>query len=1020
MQHGFATPIQPAAFHRARLAAFLIGCLTALGSPILTWADPLTLGATVSGQLTQPGESDQYTFSGTPGQRVAYDALSSDSLSINFRLVSPTGTVVIEKGSRADADPVTLLESGTYTLTMKGNGPVTGPYSFRLIDVGAQPPLPLNTVITRTLDPGNSAQFYTLNGTAGQRLYFDGLGSGSGAIWALYAPNNQQIVNTSVTGDFEATLAQTGTYVVAIWGYGSAPVSYSVQVVPFTITTNALTLGAVTTGSLTKPGDQQIYTFTGSPGQRVVFDALDSDPAQINARLISPGGLVIIERNSRNDIEPITLAESGAYSLVLDGIGTAVGSFNFRLLDLAAQPVPTLGATLSQTLTPGAKADIYRLDGTAGQRLYFDALGQNGGGATWYLYGPNNLQVSGAALATDFETVLPLTGSYSLIIWGSGPNPLPYSIRVLQPQTPATPLTLGASVTDSLANPGDQHLYTFAGAAGQHIYYDSLNRSFLQITCQLLGPNGAVVWDSSNASNDIGPILLTQTGAYTLVIDGLNATTGNYGFRLIDLASAPALSLGSVTSGQLNPASSSAIYQFNGAAGQRINFKNISTTANQATWRVVGPANQPFGGVSINSDIGDIVLPATGPYWLLCEGVSDNAAPLGFQFLATDKSDAPVTVTNLGDIRSGNLSGGQQDTLTFTAPAGTWVYYDAMDRTANNFSAELRDPGSNVIFSVGAGADSGPYVLPRSGQYTLAIRGGPTVSGTFKYRLLNWTGGTSPVALNGPVTALLDPGFRTDAYYFDGQAGQRLFYDALDSNISDSISVRLIGPDTQIKWLTGSSHSDAGPYSLPLTGRYYLIFESNMATPAKYTARLLDLNSQPDLPLNSTLSLTFDPGMQTQVYKFNGAPGQRFAFSGVGSNGQGSWAVYGPDNQNQGGSALTGYFEVNPQTAGQFILAIYGNSTTPMTGSFGVFHPSVGTTGGGVTITAVDAEFGTMTLSWSATPGTKYRVNYKTEIDEPFWSDLAGDVTASGSTATKTDPSVDSQHHRFYRIQVLP
>jgi hypothetical protein len=46
-----------------------------------------------------------------------------------------------------------------------------------------------------------------------------------------------------------------------------------------------------------------------------------------------------------------------------------------------------------------------------------------------------------------------------------------------------------------------------------------------------------------------------------------------------------------------------------------------------------------------------------------------------------------------------------------------------------------------------------------------------------------------------------------------------------------------------------------------------------------------------------------------------------------------------------------------------------------------------------------------------------YRVQFKANLSDA-WTSLAGDVLATGSTASKTDAPITSTG--FYRIQVLP
>ena len=54
-------------------------------------------------------------------------------------------------------------------------------------------------------------------------------------------------------------------------------------------------------------------------------------------------------------------------------------------------------------------------------------------------------------------------------------------------------------------------------------------------------------------------------------------------------------------------------------------------------------------------------------------------------------------------------------------------------------------------------------------------------------------------------------------------------------------------------------------------------------------------------------------------------------------------------------------------------------------------------------------------LTWTAINGKSYRVEYKNGLDQPMWSNLPPDVTATGPTASKPDWADGAQ--RFYRIR---
>src|SRR5439155_3171968 len=62
---------------------------------------------------------------------------------------------------------------------------------------------------------------------------------------------------------------------------------------------------------------------------------------------------------------------------------------------------------------------------------------------------------------------------------------------------------------------------------------------------------------------------------------------------------------------------------------------------------------------------------------------------------------------------------------------------------------------------------------------------------------------------------------------------------------------------------------------------------------------------------------------------------------------------------------------------------------------------------------------GPLTLTWNAQPDARYRVLYKSQLDEPVWNALPGDVISSGDRATKIDDGLGADRQRFYRIEFL-
>jgi uncharacterized repeat protein (TIGR01451 family) len=68
-------------------------------------------------------------------------------------------------------------------------------------------------------------------------------------------------------------------------------------------------------------------------------------------------------------------------------------------------------------------------------------------------------------------------------------------------------------------------------------------------------------------------------------------------------------------------------------------------------------------------------------------------------------------------------------------------------------------------------------------------------------------------------------------------------------------------------------------------------------------------------------------------------------------------------------------------------------------------------------ITSVKVANGMATVTWTATPGAVYALQYKTNHVSSSWTSLPGNVTASGNTASKND-AVGATKERHYRVMV--
>ncbi|MEO8428922.1 MAG: PA14 domain-containing protein, partial [Verrucomicrobiota bacterium] len=505
----------------------------------------------------------------------------------------------------------------------------------------------------------------------------------------------------------------------------------------------------------------------------------------------------------------------------------------------------------------------------------------------------------------------------------------------LSPAAPPTNLVFGSTISGTISEPGEEDAFTFTGALGQRVYYDALDTNFDPIQVRLVSPSGAIAYPlNGNSDSDIGPFSLVEAGPYTLSISGSGSAVGDYSFRLDDLAAAPPLNFGATISGNLSPRSEADLYQLSGKLGQRLHFTSVSASAPQANWRLVGPADQTLVSRNITTDLGDVVLPANGVYVVLVEGAAANPVPLTYQVSVSDVSEPVVAVSGLGADVTGSITAGQRLTNTFSAPAGSLLYFDNLDRSSPALVVEVRDPANAQVFFIGTTVNSGPFFLSRSGTYSLIIGGADGNStGNYQFRLLDLASTAASLTLNTAVTATLNPAWKTDVYQFTGTAGQRLYFDALDGD-ADVIQAVLLGPTGSNVHINQRSQNDVGPFTLAASGTYFLFLEGNQTGTGNYSFELWDVASQPALDLNLDQSGSLNPGLSARIFRFTGSDQQRLYFDGKGTNNGGFANLYGPGNEAVASANLVNDFEVALSRNGEYVLVLDGSSPNPAPYSF--------------------------------------------------------------------------------------
>jgi hypothetical protein len=814
----------------------------------------LVIGSTISGSLPSSSATSNYVFTLATTAKLYFDALVNANF--NWSLVGPAGLVVNSRGftssDSADAtDPLLNLPAGSYQLTITG---AAGVYQFRLLDFTSATAFALGDIVNGSLAPGNSSVLYQFTGTAGQRVYFNGLGSSAlnnQPYCRLYGPLANIQMAQYVNSDFDTfTLPQSGTYTLTVEGrlFETSPSgSFSFSLLPVSYPTNGLSLGTLVNGTIATRGQRQFYTFTLPTDATLYFDALTD--ANFIWRLDAPWGQIVnwtaFNASDGPDIsDPALRLPAGSYTLAVAGnTFTVTGSYALRLLNFASAVPFIPGTVISNALSPADSTLLYQFNGTPGQKLALQTVLSSGFAYQPYfrIYSPTGNLLQNVYLNTFLDTFsLPQSGAYTLTLEGrvydhnASGN---YSFNLVPVTYPTNALTLGTIVNGTIATVGQRQFYTFTLPLDSILYFDALtDANFLW---RLDAPRGQIVnWTAFNVSDgpDISdPALRLPAGSYTLAVAGNSfTTTGNYAFRLLNFANAVPFIPGTVISNALSPADSTLFYQFDGTTGQRLALQTVLSSgfAYQPYFRIYSPTGNLLQNVYLNTFLDTFSLPQSGAYTLTLEGrVYEHNASGNYSFNLVPVT-YPTNALTLGTTVNATIATvGQRQFYTFTLPLDSILYFDAL--TDANFIWRLDAPRGQIVnwtaFNTSDGPDiSDPVLRLPAGSYTLAVAGNTfTVTGSYAFRLLNFANAV-PFTPGTIVAAPLNPANGTVLYRFTGSAGERYYFDGQPASGFDYIPYcRLYAPAGNIL-MAQYVNQDVDTFSLAQSGTYTLTVEGRV------------------------------------------------------------------------------------------------------------------------------------------------------------------------------------------------
>jgi hypothetical protein len=650
-------------------------------------AGPIPLDGSVNTvTTTTPGQNGYFTFKGVAGHRLSVSLTGVTYSSAKLRIRNPDSTLLYPTAlafgpGSAFLEPKALAQTGTYTIQVDPQLRAVGHASLQLYDVAADANLGpavldgSNTNVA-TSSPGQNAYLSFTTTLPNQRVSFLFQHSTYGALKVsivkpdatpLYSPSTT--VTAADTFVDVKTLASVGTYKVLVDPQAAARGNVDVKIynVPVDVTGSLATNGTQTPIATTTPGQNALFTFSGTANQRVSLDVVKGTSTYASAKvtILKPDGTALatplsvspgLEAFQSPVVLPVT---SSAYKVKVDPQGPATGQLDVKLFvvqaDVTGALTPGVGKVVN--ITSAGQNALLTYAGTAGQRISFNLTGSTLDSAKFTVTKPNGATL---VVATSFGTsglfvdakALDVTGTYKIGIDPqiAATGSVTITLYLVNPEASSTAPALtsgGVSGSLTIVNPGQNGSINFSAAAGQNRFALKLV-SFAAGSCSV--KIGVQRSSDSTWVSGFYPIcaqdgdwfdtqtLPTVPGSYRIVVDPQGSLTGTAHFTLYAVPPDVTGVLSSSAAPTLSPGQN-ARYTFAGAAGKTATVTPSSGgSINLAQARIystdgITPLDtqfwDPTGGSAAAAPVN------TGTYYFCLDPVGDASGSITFSLALT-------------------------------------------------------------------------------------------------------------------------------------------------------------------------------------------------------------------------------------------------------------------------------------------------------------------------------------------------------------------------------------------------
>ncbi|MFC4120496.1 polymorphic toxin-type HINT domain-containing protein [Nonomuraea zeae] len=746
------------------------------------------------------------------------------------------------------------------------------PYLAANVGTGGAVRLAQNTLTAVQVGAAEQIALALFEVEAGQRamLYLSGKTFSGCLPLTVYGPDGATLHSQSMcstTWEWELPPgSKAGTYAVLLDpendGTGKVDVLASAVVDATAELTQDGAQGSLTT---TLPGQQAVFTFTGTAGQRL-FTKLGmptgTKACDVTASVRAPDGTDLVKDTCvyavESFLDTVTLPAAGTYRVIVDPKGLVAGTYKAAVAgvpaDVAVSTSPDAVPAEVAIVKPGQNGTV-TFTGTTGQRVFTKLTVPAGAPACALdvrLFKPDGTELLRSTClyqAAEYldTTVLPADGTYTYKVnpkdaWTGTPT-----LQVLNVPADVVVATSpdAAAASVAIAKPGQGGVVTFTGTAGQRVFTKvtvPAGAPACALDVRLLKPDGTELARNScayQAAEYLDTVILPADGAYRFTVNPKDAWTGTPTLQVLnvpaDVVVATSPDAAAVSVAIAKPGQGGAV-TFTGTAGQRI-FTKVTIPAGAPACSLDVRLLKPDGTELVKDTclyqaaeyLDTVTLPADGAYRFT---INPKDAWTGTLTFALTGVPADATVPTSPDATPAAVAiakPGQGGAVTFTGAVGQRIFIKLTvpaGAPACALDVRLLKPDGTELAKDTCIYQTAEYIdtleLPVAGAYRLVFDPKDAWTGTITVALVGVPADAQKAATVGgaDVTVTTTKAGQNSAVTFTATSGQSIKITIVDETYTSCLTTELWPPTGARLWSSCLSKNGTKTTTLTAAGTY--------------------------------------------------------------------------------------------------------------------------------------------------------------------------------------------------------